>query len=269
MRSSILLFDIGNTSIKVGLALDCTGKQAVIAEPVQAAYTLRTDAGQTADSLGLTLFTLLQHAGHAVDIAACVVSSVVPSMTPLVRAACERFVGAPFYEIPKDIAIPLKNCYSNPKEVGADRLVSAYAARELFAEPDSLIVVDFGTATTFDCVHGHDYLGGLIFPGVHTAAKALTANAAKLPRINLECHDLEPVPGKDTASSIQHGIVFGYASLVEGLTARLAKQLKNPVHIVATGGFAADIARISNCFHAVVPDLILDGLRQLYYKNRQ
>ncbi len=269
MRSSILLFDIGNTSIKVGLAPERMDIADTGKNPVHVAYTLRTDAGQTADSLGLTLYTLLQHAGHTNHIAACITSSVVPSMTPLVRAACERFVGAPFYEVPKDIAIPLKNCYSNPKEVGADRLVSAYAARKLFAEPASLIVVDFGTATTFDCVQANDYLGGLIFPGVHTAAQALTANAAKLPRINLECHDLEPIPGKDTASSIQHGIVFGYACLVEGLTARLAKQLKGSVRIVATGGFAADIARISNCFHEVVPDLILDGLRQLYYKNRQ
>ncbi len=258
MQAFILLFDIGNTSIKVGIARE---------EAVIASYTLRTDAGQTADSLGLTLYTLLQHAGHTKRITACVASSVVPTMTPLVREACKRFVGAPFFEAPKDIPIALTNCYDRPSEVGADRLVSAYAAREIFTEPTSLIVIDFGTATTFDCVQHRSYLGGLIFPGVHTAAAALSANAAKLPRIDLECYDLEPVPGRDTVSSIKHGIVFGFACMVEGLTARLAKQLEGSVHIIATGGFAKDIARISKCFHEVVPDLILDGLRQLYYKQ--
>ncbi len=293
MNSQILLFDIGNTSIKVGLA----HKDAVLTS-----YVLRTDAGQTADSLGLYLFTALQHAalhypdayntnllqseqtqkncehtpmsnfghvsGPSPHIAACVCSSVVPSMTPLVREACARFVGAPFLQVPQDVPVPLKNCYETPHEVGADRLVGAYAARKLFPTVPSLIVVDFGTATTFDCISGQDYLGGIIFPGVHTAAAALSANAAKLPRIHLATEDTEPVPGRNTASSMQHGILFGFAAMVEGLSARLAKQMQGPVHILGTGGFAQDIARVSTCFHDVMPNLLLDGLRQLYYEDR-
>ncbi len=259
MTSQILLFDIGNTSIKVGLAQ---------ADSLLTTYTLRTDAGQTADSLGLTLHSLLHHANLAKDaIAACVCSSVVPSMTSLVREACARFVGAPFYTVPQEISVPLNNCYNNPHEVGADRLVCAYAARKLMPQIPSLIVVDFGTATTFDCVTHHDYLGGIIFPGVHTAAAALSSKAAKLPRIDLDTTDTEPVPGRDTASSMQHGILFGFAAMVEGLSQRLAKQLQGPVHIMGTGGFAKDIAKVSSCFDSVLPNLILDGLRQLYFEQ--
>ncbi len=259
MTRQILLFDIGNTSIKVGLAQ---------ADSLMTTYTLRTDADQTADSLGLTLFSLLQHAHILPDhIEACLCSSVVPSMTSLVREAVARFVGASFYTVPQDISVPLKNCYDNPHEVGADRLVCAYAARILVPQSPSLIVVDFGTATTFDCVTYNDYLGGIIFPGVHTAAAALSLKAAKLPRINLDTTDTEPAPGRDTASSMQHGILFGFAAMVEGLSQRLARQLEGPVHIMGTGGFAKDIAKVSSCFDSVLPNLILDGLRQLYFSQ--
>lgn len=265
MGTNILLFDIGNTSIKVGLA---------DARAVHSAYTLRTDAGQTADSLGLTLLTLLGHADIAVStIEACVCSSVVPAMTPLLRQACQRFLHAELLQVPQDIPVPLENCYKRPSEVGADRLVGGYAARRLIPEATSLVAVDFGTATTFDCITGQSYLGGLIFPGVHTAAAALSANAAKLPRVSLEVTDSEPVPGRDTASSIQHGIVFGYVCMVEGLTARLSRQLARdypgPVRIIATGGFAEELARLTPCFDHVLPDLLLDGLRQLYLENSQ
>ncbi len=256
--SHILLFDIGNTSIKVGIAH---------AEGIENSYTLRTDAGQTSDSLGITLYSLLSHAKcNPQKIEACICSSVVPSMTPLLREACNRFIGAKFLQVPNDISVPLENCYSKPQEVGADRLVCAFAARVLVPDAKSLIVVDFGTATTFDCISDQSYLGGVIFPGVHTAATALTSNAAKLPRVNLEFDDLEPVPGRDTVSSIQHGIVFGFCAMVEGLTKRLSKQLPTDVYVLATGGFASDIAKRTNCFYKVIPDLILDGLRQLYFK---
>lgn len=257
----LLLFDVGNTSIKVGIAH---------AAAVDASYTLRTDAGQTADSLGLTLISLLNHAGLAPsDIHACVCASVVPCMTPLVRDACRRFVGVELLEVPEHIPVPLENRYTRPLEVGADRLVGAFAARRLCPEPRSLVLVDFGTATTLDCVAGNAYLGGLIFPGVHAAAAALSLNAAKLPRVNLEIEDTEPAPGRDTVSSIQHGIVFGFACMVEGLTARLAAQLPGRTHVLATGGFSGDVARVTRCFHMILPDLLLDGLRRLYIEYAQ
>ncbi len=260
MNSQILLFDIGNTSIKVGLASQ---------DNLLSTYTLRTDAEQTADSLGLTLYTLLQHANISKEsLEVCVCSSVVPGMTSLAHEACTRFIGVPFLQVPQDIPVPLKNCYSTPSEVGADRLVCAYAARKLIPQTPSLIVVDFGTATTFDCITHHDYLGGIIFPGVHTAASALSSKAAKLPRINLAITDTELVPGRDTASSMQHGILFGFAAMVEGMTKRLCAQMQGPVHIMGTGGFAKDIAKVSTCFDSVLPNLILDGLRQLYFSQK-
>lgn len=261
MQPRLLLFDIGNTSVKVGLA-DAT--------TVESAYTLRTDAGQTADSLGLTLLNLLGHAGVAPqDITACVSSSVVPAMDPILREACRRFFGRALLRVPQDIPVPLENHYDRPTEVGADRLVGAFAARRLHPVPVSLVSVDFGTATTFDCISGDAYLGGLIFPGVFTAAKALAAGAAKLPPVSLEVTADEPAPGHDTATSINHGIIFGFACMVEGLTARLARQLPGPVAILATGGFAPAIARVSKCFDHVLPGLLLDGLRQLYMEYSQ
>ncbi len=259
MEKKVLLFDIGNTSIKVGIA----DKDNLLTT-----YTLPDSIAQTSDNFGIHIRMLLQDAGLMnEDIAACVVSSVVPSITPVVQEGCMRFVRAPFYQVPKDIAVPLNNCYSKPHEVGSDRLVCSYAARKLYATSPSLIVVDFGTATTFDCISQEDYLGGIIFPGVYTSFAALSAKAAKLPRIDLETHDTEPAPGRDTASSMQHGMLFGFAAMVEGLSSRLAKQMKGPVHIVGTGGFASDIAKVSSCFHSIVPSLTLDGLRMLYFQT--
>lgn len=263
MPSSIMLFDIGNTSIKVGVASR---------ERVLDTYTLRTDAGQTADSLGLTLLTLLGHAGvEKSGIEACVASSVVPALEPLVSEACRRFCGQGPLWVPRDIPVPLHNAYLRPAEVGADRLVGAFAARQHCPNALSLVSVDFGTATTFDCITGQGdaarYLGGLIFPGVHTATAALALNAAKLPRVSLEVAEFEPCVGRDTVTSINHGIIFGFACMVEGLTQRLRGQLDGPVEIIATGGFAGSIARVSKCFDHVLPSLLLDGLRQLYVRH--
>lgn len=262
MPATIILFDIGNTSIKVGIATHAS---------VLASYTLRTDAGQTADSLGLTLLTLLGHAGlQAGSIEACVASSVVPALEPLLCEACQRFLGQAPLWVPRDIPVPLHNAYLRPAEVGADRLVGAFAARLYCPQAASLVSVDFGTATTFDCITGQGdkarYMGGLIFPGVQTATSALAMNAARLPRVSLEVSEQEPCVGRDTVTSINHGIIFGFACMVEGLTQRLRQQLDGPVEIIATGGFAPAIARVSDCFDHVLPSLLLDGLRQLYVR---
>lgn len=265
MAANLVLFDIGNTSIKVGLASHSC---------VLDSYTLRTDSGQTADSLGLSLLTLMGHAKlDASAIEACIASSVVPALEPLLTEACRRFLGHSLLWVPRDIPVPLHNAYLRPSEVGADRLVGAFAARQHCPLPHSLISVDFGTATTFDCISGKgdeaQYLGGLIFPGVHTATAALALSAAKLPRVSLETDELVPSVGRDTSTSINHGIIFGFASMVEGLSQRLRSQLQGPIEIIATGGFAPAIARVSNCFDHVLPSLLLDGLRQLYVRNAQ
>lgn len=256
MRHDLLLFDIGNTSMKVGLASR---------EAVGPSYTLPTDAGQTADSLGLTLHALLGHAGvDAAGLRACLASSVVPGLEPALREACRRYVGRELLFAPRDIPVPLRNDYERPHEVGPDRLVGAFAARRLFPDPESLIVVDFGTAVTFDCITGQTYRGGLIFPGPLTAASALSSRTARLPRVSLEVDCEEPAIGRNTTTSIQHGLIFGFAGMVESLTHRLARQLPGETLVLGTGGFAREMARVTPCLHHVLPGLVLDGLRRLH-----
>ena len=260
MRAELLLFDIGNTSTKIGLA---------DAGRVLTTYSLRTDAEQTADSLGLGLLTLCGHAGLELDsVRACMVSSVVPDVTPTLREALTSYVRRPVFFVPADVPLPLENRYARPEQVGADRLVGAYAARRLCPEPESLMVVDFGTAVTFDCIARDAYEGGLIFPGPKTALAALARHAAQLTRVDLEVDALTPSIGRDTTTSIQHGLVFGFVGMVEGLVARLRPQLPGTTRILATGGFAQSIARLSPVFDEVLPSLLLEGLRRLFYECR-
>ncbi|MDR1857749.1 MAG: type III pantothenate kinase [Desulfovibrio sp.] len=255
-NARLLLFDIGNTAVKVGLA---------DVDRVSTSYTLRADIGQTADSLGLTLTTLLAHARvHLDGIDACIASSVVPAFDPLLREAVERYVGRPLYRVSRDVVVPLENRYDRPEEVGADRLVGAYAARRLFPERRCIVVVDFGTAVTFDCVQDDAYMGGLIFPGPATALAALSREAAKLPRVDLDVESPEPDPCRNTVTSIRHGLVFGFTCLVEGLTGRLGRRMPERPLIIGTGGFAGIVGRMSDVFDHQIPCLLLEGLRMLH-----
>ena len=260
MTITTLLFDIGNTNIKIGFADDAS---------VFAQFTLPTDRRQTADGLGLALSGLCQHMSIAPSrIEACVASSVAPVISHLVRKACWTFLEKDLLLAPEDIAIPLENKYARPQEVGADRLVGAYAARRLMPEAKSIISVDYGTATTFDFVTENTYLGGLICPGVYSSVEALAVRTAKLPHIALDIDATEPAVGRSTAESINHGFVFGFAAMTEGLCHRLTKTLPGPVEIVATGGFSRSLARVTACFTLVRPDLLLEGLRLLYKEQR-
>lgn len=256
MSGHILYFDIGNTNTKIGVG----GKSAPIVS-----YVLPSNERQTADEAGLALLALLNHLRLTPkDIDGALASSVVPGVSQLMKQACERFLNLPLLFAPEDVPVPLENRYARPHEVGADRLVGAYAARRLFPDAASVVSVDFGTATTFDCVEENAYLGGLICPGVLSSASALASGTAKLPRISLEVEDTGPAPGKCTSVSLNHGFIFGFAAMTEGLTARLAKDLRPPVRVVGTGGFAAALARVTGCFDEVKPDLLLEGLRLLY-----
>lgn len=256
MSDQLLLADIGNTCIKI-----------VFARPdaLEAAYSLPTRAQHTADSLGLSLMQLLSLRGMtAQDVAACVLCSVVPDVSTLFQEACRKYLGKAALTFPGDFSIDMVNGYDQPQEVGADRLLAAYAARKLFPEPPSLISVDFGTATTFDCVSGNTYLGGLICPGLFSSRNALATNTAKLPRISLEMTDEHAAIGKNTITSMNHGFLFGFAAMTEGLCERLKQQLPGPTFVVGTGGAAHDLSRICRAFDIVSPDLILEGLRLLW-----
>ena len=211
-----LLIDIGNTSLKIGVA----GIEGLVAS-----YTLPTDTQQSGDGLGLQLAYLLGHAGF----------------------------GTPG---------------TGPGNVAADRLVGAFGARRLLPDVRSVVSVDYGTATNFDCVTGNAYLGGLICPGVMSSLGALATRTAQLPRIALTAHADVPIVGRSTVTSLNHGFLFGFASMTEGLYARLTKTLEGPVAFVATGGFAPDVARVVDCFDLVRPDLVLEGLRLLWLESR-
>ncbi len=259
MAVCTLYFDIGNTNTKVGLSLDGGEPQV---------YAFAGDERQTPDQIGFFLLQLLRHKKlDPESVVACVGSSVVPAMSALIRSACDRYLQKKLLLAPEDIPIPLENRYPREHEVGADRLVGAYAARRLFPDAPSIISVDFGTATTFDCVQENSYLGGLICPGVLSSAGALAARTAKLPRISLEVESDRVLPCVSTVTSLNHGFVFGFAAMTEGLTARLAENLPGRTTVVGTGGFAQAVARVTACFDAVRPDLLIEGLRLLYAEH--
>lgn len=254
-RGGLALFDLGNTALKIGLAMP--------GSPMSS-YSLPNRESHTADSLGLSLLAILGHAGIAVaDLEACVACSVVPALDPVLREAVARYLGCPAYFACQDLPVPLENRYGRPAEVGADRLVGAYAARRLDPDSPAIVVVDFGTAVTFDCVQGMAFVGGLIFPGPATALAALFHNTARLPMVSLAVEPGAPVVCRDTATSIQHGLVFGYASMVEGICRRLRSQLGS-CRVLAAGGFAGEMARFTDVFDSVRPGLLLEGLRLLY-----
>jgi type III pantothenate kinase len=266
---TVLLLDVGNTNVKIGLARPGRGLVSTYALPTAPAGTIGT-----ADDWGLKLLEICRaegvDQGEIMDIVAC---SVVPPMNPVLTRAAARFFGQPGQNIrfvPEHLALGIENCYARPQEVGADRLVTAFAARAA-CQAHTLIVVDFGTATTLDCVQGNSYLGGLICPGVLSSARALATGTAKLPHISLEIGQTDPADGlhigRSTTESLNQGILHGFAALVEGLAARLAATLgvglgaaPGAARLIATGGFATTIARICPAIDEVREDLLLDGL---------
>ena len=257
-----LLIDIGNTSTTYGVAFEGSRIHS---------YSLPTDRFVTPDALGLRIVELARlHELSAHSFSAWIVTSVVPQLDPVVVAAAQRFGRCRPLFATRELPVPLENCYARPQEVGADRLVGAYAATRLYDAP-GYIVVDFGTATTFDCVDGQRYLGGLIFPGLGTAAAALSSAAAKLPQADLRITPGELQIGRSTSESLNSGLMYGYAAMTEGLVERLRPHLPQGSLVIATGGLAARLAPYCKAFDHQRPDLLLEGLFMLYaeYTARQ
>ncbi len=256
----LLAIDVGNTNIVLGVF---EGDQVVHS------WRLATMRGRTADELGIWIGQLFEH--ERVDpgqIRGVVVSSVVPPLTGTVADMSVRY----FHHRPL-IVDPTSNTgmpilYEAPAEVGADRIVNAIAAFDRYgrraAKP--LIVVDFGTATTFDTISARgEYLGGVICPGVQISADALFQRAARLPRIDVA----KPphVIGTTTVLSMQSGLFYGYLAMVEGLVARIGAELGGPAMCIATGGLADVIAGETRVIEAVDPELTLHGLRLVWERN--
>jgi type III pantothenate kinase len=252
---NLLLVDAGNTNIKFGLSVQ--GAKT-------ASFALPTAQLGTTDAMGFAVLEMCRIRGiDPADLEAWVVSSVVPGADELMRRAAAKYCGCEALFANKDLPIPLENRYDRPQEVGADRLVCAYGAVSLF-DADGFVVIDYGTATTFDLVVADAYLGGLICPGVLSSARGLSAGTAKLPQADLSVSPDVINVGRNTAQSLSQGLLHGFAAMTEGLCARLARQFDSPPMVVATGGFAGRIAKAAGCVDQVRPDLLLEGLRRAY-----
>ncbi|MGE5389750.1 MAG: type III pantothenate kinase [Deltaproteobacteria bacterium] len=254
----LLVFDVGNTNIVAGVYRE---------DKLLTSWRIRTDNLRTCDEYGVTFKSLFELKGLDMKgVKAIVISSVVPSlMMELEQLALKYFNCKPIVVGP-GIKTGLAIKYENPREVGADRVVNAVAAHHKY--DGSLIIIDFGTATTFCVVNEKgEYLGGAIAPGVRISTEALVSRAAKLPRVEL----VKPrsIIGKNTVSSMQAGIIFGFVGQVEGIVHRIQKEIGGTPTVVATGGLAGVIARETDVIDIVDEFLTLDGLRLIYELNHQ
>ena len=253
----LLAIDVGNTNTVLGVFEGPSRRHQ---------WRVETSQSRTYDEYGI-LFTQL-FAGTGLDPAkvdAIVIASVVPALAFTLEQMAQRYFGKKPVFIGPGVKTGMPILYDDPREVGADRVVNAVAAYARWKT--GLVVVDFGTATTFDAVSPKgEYLGGAICPGVSISMEALFTHAAKLPRV--EFARPAHVVGKNTVASIQSGLVFGYVALVDGICARMQDELGFPVKVVATGGLAPLVAGLSRAISEVDEHLTLEGLRLVYELNR-
>lgn len=252
----ILVIDIGNTNTVIGV---------FVGETLSAHYRIMTRPERTVDEYGVLLLSLLRESGIAPDtIEGIAIASVVPPLTPVFAdVARARFHREPLL-IEPGVKTGMPILYENPHEVGADRIVNGVAAFARFGGP--AIVIDFGTATTFDVITAKgEYLGGVIAPGLGISAEALFARAARLPRVDTKRPSR--VIGRTTVTSMQSGLFYGYAGLVEGIVRRIRTELGEPSRVIATGGLAQTFASEMPFVDAFEPELTLHGLRLIFAKN--
>jgi len=268
----LLAIDVGNTNIVLGLYdLSAVGDvTSAVGEGhppgLRAHWRLDTRASRTGDEYAAVLAQLFALKGMSfADVAAIIVSSVVPPALFPIEALCRDYLGHEPLIVGPGIKTGIAVLYDNPREVGADRIVNAIAAHARF--PQGAVVVDFGTATTFDVVTPRgEYAGGIIAPGLTVSADALYSRTAKLPRV--EISRPRTAIGKNTVASIQAGLVFGYAGLVDALVTRIRGEIDFSPRVVATGGLAPLVAAESTTIDECDDLLTLDGLRLLYGRSR-
>ena len=252
----LLVIDVGNTNTVLGL---------YDGDDLIHDWRLRTVVDHTVDEYGMLIYNLYKNSKVSPKaIKAIIISCVVPPMLHILEPLCKKYFNIKPMIVGPGIKTGMPIYYDNPREVGADRIVNAVAAFERYK--GDIIVVDFGTATTFDYVSAKgEYMGGCICPGIMISSEALFQKAAKLPRIEI----IRPktVIGKDTVSSMQAGILYGYAGLVDGLVERIKGEVKSDPKVIATGGLAKIIASETKSIHVVDDMLTLEGLRIIYKRN--
>ncbi|MFH2093356.1 MAG: type III pantothenate kinase [Pseudomonadota bacterium] len=248
----LLVIDVGNTNIVLGVYDD---------NDLKFDWRIRTARETTADEFNVLANALFMDKGFDRSfINKVVISSVVPSCVPILSGYCEKYLHlTPIWVDAAAIKRLMPILYNNPEEVGADRIVNAVAAYKKYQ--CAMIIIDFGTATTFDAISQKgEYLGGAIVPGIMISSEALSQKASRLPRVEV-FKAPDTVIGKDTINSIKSGIIYGNAAMVDGMVERMTKEMDTPVRVLATGGLAPLICGVSRTIEKVESSLTLEGLR--------
>lgn len=254
----LFCIDIGNTNIVLGLS---------DGERILHHWRIRTEREITSDELGILVQHLFSSSNVKTgDVTSIIISSVVPPLMNTMEVFSRRYFKVKPLVVGPEIRTGMQILYDNPKEVGADRIVNAVAAYEKYRT--SLVVIDFGTATTFDCISKEGaYLGGAISPGVLISCEALFQKASRLPRVEIFAKP-KKVIAKDTISSMNVGIVYGYAGLVDGIVGRIKREMGDDPSVIATGGLAPLICEEAESIDHVEEFLTLEGLIIIHKRNQ-
>lgn len=255
----LLVVDIGNTNITLGLFRK---------EVLEANFRLTTKIPRTSDEYGMLICSLMEHRGVSIeDVKAVIISSVVPDIMYSFQSSVKKYLKVTPYEIKPGTRTGIKIATANPAEIGADRIVDAVGAYELYGGP--VIVMDFGTATTYDLIlEDGSFVAGITSPGIRICAKALWQDAAKLPEIEIKKPD--SILAKETISSMQAGLVYGYIGQTEYIIAKIKEESGiADIKTVATGGMGKIIADATDSIDVYDPDLTLKGLRLIYQKLKK
>ena len=254
----LLAIDAGNTNVVFAL---------VDGREIKTRWRIATDPRRTGDEYAVWLHQLLELEGYSkADVTAAIIGTVVPRATHNLEVLASKYFGVEALIAGEGKAAwPIALDVDEPQNVGADRALNAIAVHDKC--PGDVIVIDFGTATTFDIVdYNGAYKGGIIAPGINLSLDALVSAAAKLPRIAIEVPEDKSVIGRTTDSQMLIGIYWGYVAMMEGLVARLKKEIGRPVRVIATGGLATLFDKKTDLFDAVEPDLTIQGLSLLHQK---